>query len=145
MEVTTYSFEDVNIEVKHSGKGSYATNGEGVGTITVSLANDRTAHDIAADGSTMVSKLRTHNGTITISVQQTSSFNRWLTGLFNYLDGASAAVWADATITIRCPIMGEQISAVGVSPQKQPDTTYQAQGGQISWVMMAADIRKQLI
>jgi hypothetical protein len=41
--------------------------------------------------------------------------------------------------------MGEQISAVGVSPQKQPDTTYQAQGGQISWVMMAADIRKQLI
>ena len=77
MEISTYSFEDIDFTIKHPDVGSFSANGEGLGDITVTWTNDRTAHDVAGDGSTMVSKIRTYNGTWTINTQQTSTLKRW--------------------------------------------------------------------
>jgi hypothetical protein len=120
-------------------------NGEGMGSITTAMTNDRTAHDVAGDGSVMVSKIRAHNGAVSLTVQQTSSINDWLLKWHNYIDGADASEWADAKIIIRAPYMKRMVTCIGVSPQKLADLPYQAQGQNVTWSLMAADIRQVVI
>lgn len=143
--MTTYDFLDVSVTISHPSVGTFSMVGEGVGSISVSMTTDRTAHDPAADGSIMVSKIRARNGSVSISIQQTSYINRWLLKWYNYVEAANASVWADAKIIIRAPQMGELTTCKGVSPQKIPDNTYQAQGQNITWSLMAADIQKDAI
>jgi hypothetical protein len=109
------------------------------------MANDRTAHDVASDGSVMVSKIRAHNGAVSISVQQTSPINDWLLKWYNFVDGADASEWTDTKIIIRAPRMGRLVTCTGVSPQKLADLPYQAQGQNVIWSLMAADIRQVVI
>lgn len=147
MSFTVYSFSDITAAITHASKGQFlidgsGTDGTGTGSITVSMANDRSAHDLAADGSVMVSKIRAGNGTITVNAQQTSPIHRWLLGLSNYLDGAGTDEWAGIGITIRASAMKETTIATGVSFQKLPDKPYQQQGQQVAWVLMAADIQQ---
>jgi hypothetical protein len=145
MGMTTYSFTDVSFSISHPGVGKYIASGEGIGNINISMTNDRTAHDVASDGSVMVSKIRARNGSLSLAVQQTSGLNRWLMKWYNYLETAPTSAWADTTIVIRCPRMGEQTTAIGVSPQKLPDKPYQAQGQNVNWALLAADIQQDVI
>lgn len=145
MGISTYSFSDVSISISHPNVGKFSAMNEGIGDISISMTNDRTAHDIANDGSTMVSKIKARNGSISIAVQQTSNFNKWLQKWYNYLDAATTDVWADTLITIRAPKMGDLITAKGVSPQKIPDRPYQSQGQKMTWTLMAADIQQDVI
>ena len=66
MEITTYSFADLVGSISHPKLGIYMFDGTGVGSVTISKTSDRTAHDVASDGSVMVSKVAGNNGTITI-------------------------------------------------------------------------------
>jgi hypothetical protein len=145
MNITTYSFMDVSVSISHPSVGKYSAVGEGIGSINISMANDRTAHDVSGDGSVMVSKIRARNGSIVFSIQQTSSFNRWLTKWYNFLEGAPTDVYADTSIVIRAPKMGELTTLKGVSPQKLPDKPYQVQGQNVSWTLLAADIQQDEI
>lgn len=140
MSYTTYSFADVSMVIAHPSMGQYVANGAGLGSISTSMATDRSTHDVAADGSIMISKIKGRNGTHTISIQQTSELNKWLMKLYNYLEQAPTSQWAGITITLRSPTMQELVRSTGVSFQKLPDKPYQAQGQQISWVLMAADV-----
>lgn len=88
MAHSTYSFTDITATISHPSYGSYSLEGEGIGDMTISKVTDRTAHDVAADGHIMVSKIAGNNGNITINAQQTSGLHNWLQGLFNYLVGA---------------------------------------------------------
>ncbi|MFC3768362.1 phage protein [Paenibacillus sp. GCM10012303] len=139
---TTYSFGDVITTISHPAVGQYVASGEGLGNITTAMAGDKTTHDTSADGSVMVSKIKGRNGTISVSVQQTSGLNKYLLKLYNYLDTAPASQWAGITILQRAPNMGESITSTGVSFQKLPDKPYQAQGQQVTWMFMAADIQQ---
>ena len=53
MEQTTYSFLDLVGSITHPSFGTFIFNGEGTGSVTVTKSTDRTAHDIASDGSVM--------------------------------------------------------------------------------------------
>lgn len=139
MSISTYSFSDVNFTMVYNNI-TYSANGEGIGSINISMANDRTSHDLAADGSVMISKISASNGTVTLSVQQTSSLNAWLTRWYSFVDVSTTDKWASARITITAPKMGLEYIISGVSPQKLPDVPFQAQGSQITWPMMAAKI-----
>lgn len=139
---TTYSFSDVEAIISHPGVGQYSMQGEGIGSITVSMSGDLTSHDVAADGVVMVSKIDQTNGTITINAQQTSSLHRWLLKYTNYVKSADTSEWAEGSITIRAPYMKETLIATGVSPQKLPDKPYQQQGQQVAWTLMAAKIQQ---
>lgn len=140
MATTTYSFADVALTLQHPSLGQYVAQGSGLGTITVTMSTDRTAHDVAADGSVMVSKIEGNNGTIAIQIQQTSGFNQWLLNLYNYLITASTSEWAEASIVIRSPSMGDLVMASGVSFQNRSELSLQAQGQQRTWNLMAASI-----
>lgn len=143
MNITTYSFADVTMTISHPKVGQNIATGEGIGSINIAMATDRTTHDVAADGSVMISKIPGRNGTVTLTIQQTSPLHKWLTKWFNYLESAKTSEWADTSILVRCPVMGETKTITGVSPQKIPDSPYQSQGQTVTWNLMAADIQNE--
>lgn len=142
MPHSTYSFSDVTMVISHPAVGQFVATGAGLGSITTIMTTDRTTHEISADGSVMVSKIKARNGSHSISVQQTSDLNRWLLKLYNYLETAATNQWAGITIVIRSPQMQDLITSTGVSFQKLPDKPYQAQGQQVTWNLLAADIQQ---
>lgn len=142
---TTYSFESVVATISHPDVGQYVATGQGLGSITTSMTTDRTTHDVAADGSVMVSKVKGRNGSHAIAIQQTSDFNKWLLKLYNHLETVPASKWAQISIVVRSTEMHDMITSTGVSFQKLPDRPYQAQGQQVTWQLMAADIQQDII
>lgn len=142
MASTTYSFADVTLVLYHPAIGQYIAQGAGLGTITVTPSTERTAHDVAADGSIMISKIEGNNGTIALQIQQTSGLNQWLLNAFNYLVAAPTNQWAQMSVTLRSVSMGDLLYATGVSFQQKATRPYQAQGQQITWNLMAADLNE---
>lgn len=140
-DVSTYSFLDLTGNIAHPSVGAYNFTGEGIGEMSISMATDRTVHDVAADGAVMVSKLAGNNGMITIQAQQTSSLHNWLLNWYNYLYLADTDEWIRTAVLIRAPKMGKSHLATGVSPQKIGDMPYQAQGQRVTWALMCADIQ----
>ena len=134
---STYAFEDLAVVINHPSKGQLTLQGEGLGSITFAMANDVSSHDLAADGSVMTSKIKAGNGTVTISVQQTSSANKWFRDLYNYLESASSSEWAEISLMAESKVMG-----VNMSFQKKPDGAYQQSGQQVSWAFLAGDIKE---
>jgi len=141
-KTTTYSFTDTTVTFSHPAWGNLVANGSGLGNIAITMTTDRTAHDVSADGSVMVSKIAGRNGTIAVNVQQTSLVAKRLTALFNYLVAAPAEQWAQLSITINNSLAPDAITATGVAPQKQADKQFQAAGQQVTWNLMAADIQQ---
>lgn len=137
---SVYSFQDIYISLNHPGVGNFSAAGEGLGDLTIAYANDNTVHDVAADGSVMISKVIANNGTATINTQQVSALNSYLRRWNRHLKTAASSEWARMTITIRDLCNGETILLEGVSPQKPGDMPYQAQGQRVSWTLMAAKI-----
>ena len=140
MKTTTYSFADVSLILSHPAVGQFTFTGEGVGSVSVSRATDVTQHDLAADGSVMVSKIIAKNGTMTLNIQQTSEGHRFLKRWVSYITNAPTSEWARASAVLHCPAQGETITMQGVSPQKRADVAYQASGQQVAWPLMAAEI-----
>jgi hypothetical protein len=140
-----YSFSEVSLTISHPAVGQFVANGAGLGNISTTMAGERTAHEISADGTTMVSKIKNRSGSHAIAIQQVSDLNGWLLRLYNYLENAPASQWADITIVQRAPSMGDLITSNRVSFSKLPDKPYQAQGQQITWNLMAADIQQDVI
>ena len=137
---STYSFTDTSLVLSHPKVGQYVFNGQGLGSVTVSRANDNTQHDIAADGSTMTSKIVTKNGTLAITIQQTSPAQMWLKKWYNYLVAAPTNEWASTNAVFSVPATGERFNITGISPQKIPDAVFQQAGQQVTWTLMATDI-----
>lgn len=141
-DTTTYSFDDVTCTMVHPLVGLHTVTGTGVGSIGVTMNTTKTVHDIAADGSVMISKIPGNNGTIAIEVQQTSSFHKWLLGYYNAVVAAPSAMWAQASIVIQDKVGGITITALSVSPEKRADRSYQAEGQRVTWNLMAANIQE---
>lgn len=142
MNHSTYSFTDINIAISHPDYGSYSAQGEGIGDVTISKATDRSVHDVAADGSIMVSKIAGNNGTMTINAQQTSSLHNWLQGLFNYLWSQPTNNWAQISVTITAPKMGKTVYCTGGAFVKEPDEPFQSQGQRVAWPLLFVDIQR---
>lgn len=142
MKHSTYSFKDLAGGIIHPlyPAGPFQFTGEGVGAINVSMSTERTVHDVAADGSIMVSKIEGRNGQIQIEVQQTSNVHKYLLSLFNFVETAPTPAWAMTTIVMRHMFDGTSHIATGVSFGKIADKHYQAQGQKVQWTLFAADI-----
>ncbi|BDR73331.1 hypothetical protein K144316041_20390 [Clostridium tetani] len=136
----TYSFEDVTCSFQHQGVGAASSTGAGLGSISIAMANDKTAHDVAADGIVMISKMAGKNGTISITMQQVSELHKYLLRWYNYIDIANTSEFAKMVVSIKSNNLGDTTTCTGVSPQKLADRPYQAQGQQVTWNLMAAEI-----
>lgn len=140
---TTYSFKDLTGVIAHPYATPFKLVGVGIGQIDISMTTERTQHDVAADGSVMVSKIEAHNGTLKISCQQTSDLHKYLLGLYNYLDSATASQWALITVALRNTATGLSHFLTGVSFSKKADYPYQSQGQKVEWSLPVADIQDQ--
>lgn len=139
---TTYSFLDSVIVITHPSLSIPITvTGEGAGSVTVTMRDDRTAMDVAADGAVMVSKMAGNTGSVSIVVQQTSLVHKKLLALFNQLVIAAPSLWAQATMTIKNITDGTGHLCTGIAFGKVPDKTYTKQGGSVTWTIMAADVQ----
>jgi hypothetical protein len=139
----TYSCLDLTGAINHPSIGAYNLIGEGIGDITISMATDRTMHEIGVDGVVLATQIPGNNGTLTLNLQQTSALNRWLIKWVNHLNNKDTArnEWLMATALIKSKSLQCEHKFSGLSPQKIPDLSYQAQGQRIKWVLMAADIQ----
>jgi hypothetical protein len=144
---TTYSFKSL-VGVLSNAVFSVTiplTGGNiGVGEITISMATERTTHDVAADGTVMPSYAAGDNGTVVINVQETSILHKALLSLYNLCVLAAnqddVLGWAATSISFTFLIDGSIHLLSGVSFSKIPDKPYQAHGQRISWSLMAANI-----
>lgn len=142
MAFKVYSFSNTKFTINHPQFGAYTMNGQGVGEAGVEWANDNSAHNVAADGYTMISKIRTDNGTLTVTCQQVSALNDYLQGMFNALnDPASPSqLWAAANVLISESGVGaNNITLTGVSFQKRAGRPFKAQGDMVTWNLMFAE------
>lgn len=137
---STYSFEDVTCSFQHPGVGASSSTGAGLGSIAIAMANDKTAHDVAADGTVMISKIAGKNGTIGITMQQTSELHKYLLRWYNYVEIANSSEFAKMDITVKSNNLGDITTCTGVTPQKLADRPYQSQGQQVTWNLMSAEI-----
>ena len=143
MSTYVYSFEDTSVIFSHPNFETYSAYGTGIGSVQVSMANDITTHDVAADLSVVVSKSVKKNGTVTFDVLQGSDFNKYLSRLASYLENSAPSEFALARITIVNRSTGESYYCSGCSPQKRPDNQFQSQAQNRSSVWMCANISTQ--
>lgn len=137
---TTYSFEDVTCSFAHPGVGAASSTGAGMGSISVSMSGDKSVHDVAADGSVMITKVAGKNGVIALTMQQTSELHKYLLKWYNYIDISKLDEFASMVITVKSNNLGEETKCTGVTPQKLADRPYQAQGQQVTWNLLSAEI-----
>ena len=140
---STYSFADLSVVLSHPAIGQLTLQGEGLGSVTFTMTEDVSSHDLAADGSVMTSKIEASNGTVAISVQQTSFAHTWLTRLYNFLKAAPSRQWALNRLRAQSSDMRITHEASGMSIQKRGDKAYEAQGGQVVWTFLAANLAER--
>lgn len=145
MSMSVYSFTDCTLILRHPSLGVLNVIGQGIGTITINMRNDRTTMDTGADGRVMVSKIKDRSATATIQLQQDSESNQTLLKWYNYLEKAPTIEWAQMTATMNSPTTHEQIIMKDVAFQKLPDRNYAAQGQQNSYSLMIADCQQNVI
>jgi hypothetical protein len=144
--MSTYSFKDTAGAFTHPLAGAFLFAGQiGMNQAHVSMATEKTTHNLAADGNVMVSYIAGDNGSIALEVQQTSDLHAFLLAWYNTIktlaDQGNVTNWATAAITLRNLVDGSIHEATGVSPSKIPDKVYAAQGQNITWTLMAADVQ----
>ena len=140
---STYSFADLTVTLQHPAMGQISLQGEGLGTVTFTMTEDTSAHDLAADGSVMTSKVEAPNGTVAIAVQQTSEAHKWLTRLNNFLRTAPSREWAGISLIGTASSMRTTHVGSHMSIQKRPDKPYQQQGQQVTWTLLAGGLEER--
>lgn len=142
---TTYSFLDLSGAIMHPIIGPFVFTGEGVGEVNIAMTTEKTGHDVAADGSVMVSYLAGDNGNVSIKCQQTSLVHKWLLAAFNAskiaAEAGAVSKWAGMKMALRNASDGTSHAVSGMSFQKIPDKPYQAQGQYVTWTLPAANIQ----
>src|SRR5664280_2930675 len=100
--MNTYSFLDLAGVITHPDLGAYTFTGEGVGQVDVSMAEINTVHEVAADGTVMISKIAGNQGTVTVHCQQTSLVHKWLLAWYNALKFTlPTSAWAQTAMLLR--------------------------------------------
>ena len=143
LNTTIYSFTDLAGSIAHPNFGIFEFGGEGLGIGSIAIAKqaDDSNVDISADGAPMISKIagRVHN--ITLVCQQTSTVDKFLLKLYDYLkEIAPADQWASSVALLRGLADGVTHEIIGLTFQKKADRSYQAQGQNITWNLIASHV-----
>ena len=141
-KTSVYSLADVSVTMYHQSMGNKLLSGEGIGKISISFAGDLSSHTATADGYVVVNKLRNNHGVITLEVPQNSRANEYLRKWADYLKDAETWLFALTALNIVDVAGGFTIYCEGVTPQKKPDRSYEAASGNVSWVLLAANIKE---
>lgn len=138
---TVYSFLDLSGVISHPAVGtSYTFTGQGVGRVVVSMEEDKTFHEIGVDGTVILGKIPGGAGKLTIECQQTSNIHKWLLYVYQFLIKKDAKEWGRMTAYLRNLNDKTEHTLRGLSYERIPEKSYQAEGQMVVWVLWAADI-----
>lgn len=145
---TTYSFKDLSGAMTSPLAGAFAFAGQiGAGKIVVENITDHGVLDTVSDGTVVPGFVAGNAGRITIEVQQTSIFHKFLLYWHNLhvQQGTSGDVsqWAGSGLLLRNTVDGSSHIATGLTPTKIPDKAYDTQPGKLTWVLLAANLANQ--
>ncbi len=144
MAYNIYSLPDCRTVLSHPDVGTANLHQCGRGRITVSAAGDLTSHTLTADGSVVVNRLKTTNGTITMEIPQNSVgdwfLRRWAAWQKNCQDPSRIAL---GTLTIQDAAGGFSVVCTGVTLQKVPDRVFDRTASNLSVTLLAATITEQ--
>lgn len=137
----TYSFMDVTATLV--GAGAVIDLGYGAAVadegITISMAGDKNAMVIGADGEGMHSLRADKSGTVTVRLLKTSPANAKLQALFN-AQSLSSSLWGQNVITINHTGSGDNTVARSCAFAKKPDLAYKKDGDLVEWQFHAIKI-----
>lgn len=134
-----YAFADHRVVLSHPDVGTMVLSDGGIGRTTVAYSGENARATKAADGSTIINKIKDNSGTITIDVLQTSVANTWLTKYTNYVKNAPTSRFALGVMVIT-GLNGENRTCTGIAPQKVADITFDTEAQGRSWTFVAAEI-----
>jgi len=137
---TVYSFLDLSGVIYHPAVGSYNFTGQGVGRVVVDMQEDKTFHEIGVEGTVILGKIPGNAGKLIIECQQTSNIHKWLLYVYQFLIQANAKEWGRMTAFLRNLNDETKHTLNGLSYEKIPEKSYQAEGQMVTWVLRAADI-----
>jgi len=140
LDYTVYSFLDLSGAIAHPELGSFVFTEGGVGQIVISMATDKSFHEIDVRGTVLGGKIPGRNGQIHIQCQQTSNVHKWLQWAYNILYEADASQWMKMAATLRNICDGTSHEITGISFNRNPDKIYSSQGEMVDWVLLAANI-----
>lgn len=146
--ISTYVFLDMVGAIAHplipAGLTLVGGNVGGINRITITMAGDQTVHSVAADGAVMVSGISNDSGRVELECQQTCVVHQQLLALYNALNTAKklgdVVDWAAMTISFQNVVDGSKHTMQGCSFLKVPDKAYAAEGGNVTWQLMAAAV-----
>jgi hypothetical protein len=142
---TTYSFKDLSGAMTSTLAGAFPFAGQlGVGRITVEFITDHGALETAADGTVLPVFVAGRAGRITVEVQQTSVFHKFLLMWHNLhviaASNGDISQWASSGLLMRNTLDGSSHSALGVIPLKIPDKAYAASPTMITWTLLCSHL-----
>ena len=132
-----WSFKDCTVVYYHPAIGSIDFVGSGTGSVVIAWAGDIAVHDVGAAGEVVTSKMEVDNGTITLTVLQTSEANDYLVKYANYIKVAPSNEFNQGVCNIKNNVTGETVNATGCAPQKMADVNMQAQQQSRSWGILS--------
>lgn len=139
-----YSFLDVQASIKGPG-GDFDISSGGVSdeSIRITMAADKNAMVIGANGAGMHSLKATKAGRITISLLKTGTGNAQMNVLYRY-QSQSSAYWGQNILKVTNPVSGDDIVAVAGAFIKQSDLGYSSEGGLNVWAFDFVEIDQVL-
>jgi hypothetical protein len=145
---TTYSFKDLSGAMTSPLAGAFSFAGQiGAGKIVVENTTDHGVQDTSADGTVVPGFVAGMAGRITIEVQQTSLFHKFLLYWHNLHvnagTGGDVSQWANSALLMRNTVDGSSHIATGLTPTKIPDKAYDKNPGTLTWVLLAANLVNQ--
>lgn len=145
---TTYSFKDLSGAMTSPLAGAFAFAGQiGAGKIVVENTTDHGVMDVVADGTNVPGFIAGNGGRITIEVQQTSIFHKFLLYWHNLhvqqATNGGIAQWAGSALSMSNAVDGSKHTATGLIPTKVPDKTYEGNPGKVTWVLLTANLINQ--
>lgn len=143
--MVTYAFKSVVGAFSDPDVGAFPFQGqEGVKNLNIDYTIDRTVHDVAADGTVMVSYVSGNNGSFDVETQQNSTLHQflvnWANTKFTLSENQNSTTFAAAAIKVVDLLSGAVHILTGVSPLKIPPKPYGPSGGFVTWKLMAANV-----
>ena len=141
---SVYSLADTKVVLSHPNVGQCPLHQGGAGKLVISMSGDISSHTSTARGDTVINRMRSENGVVTIEIPQNSAADNFLRKWVRYLTNVQASSkFPKSTLTITDQAGKFTIHCTGVTPQKVPDRTYDRSSTNVTYTLLAVSITEK--
>lgn len=139
--MATYSFLDTAATI--SGPGGIVSFGSGNANaeegISVEFVQDTDLPQYGADGSVVHNLNAVRAARFRVKLLKTSPVNNQLMTMYN-LQRTSSALWAQNTISVSNPVLGDVYTGTETAFMKNPANQYAKEAGTIEWEFLSSQV-----